>query len=340
VRTYTTLTDVAREIFTESLEEARKVFNADSGLIYSVNRQTGKLSIVGSFGYDEEILEKMKEKGVGDLKSCLACQRMDTVKVDNLATEEKCPNLAKVAEGSCICLPITGADKLWGVLHLRRKHADAFTPESIALAQAMNYQFGLAMQRASLFDQVNFLAITDPHTGLFNYRKLDRDMKREFIRSLRYDHQFSFIMADIDHFKEFNDLHGHQAGDSVLRWVARAMEDGRREVDRVYRYGGEEFSVMLPETGWPEALEVAEKIRQSVASAEVSLEGSEVPLGVTISMGVAAYPHDGMNMGDLVKAADEALYVAKQSGRNIVVAYSDLADKPHKRAHPDLAPGR
>jgi len=324
-----------REIFTESLKEARKVFNADSGLIYSVNRETGKLSVVSSFGYRPEILEKMKEKGIGDISSCLACQQMGTVAVDDLATDEKCQNLARVNTGSCICLPITSGDTLWGVLHIRRRYPDAFTPEGIQLAQAMTYQFGLAMQRASLFDQINLLAITDPLTGLYNYRKLGRDLPREFVRSERYQHQFSFIMADIDHFKSFNDTYGHQAGDAVLRGVARAMEKGRREVDRVYRYGGEEFSILLPETDWPEALEVAEKIRKSVESLAVEAEDGEGPLKVSISMGVAAFPGDSGEPEGLIGAADEALYAAKESGRNRTLTYAELVIGPRERARPD-----
>lgn len=329
-----------REIFTESLEAARKVFNADSGLIYSVNPKTGKMAVISSFGYRPELLEKMEEKGIGNIAYCLACQRMDTVAVDNLATDEKCRNLAKVNTGSCICLPITSGDKLWGVLHLRRRFPDAFASESIQLAQAMTYQFGLAMQRASLFDQINLLAITDSLTGLFNKRKLSRDLEREFVRSRRYHHRFSFIMADIDHFKAFNDTYGHQAGDAVLHEVADAMERGRREVDRVYRYGGEEFSVLLPETDWPEALEVAEKIRRSVESMAVEFEGLDEPLKVTISMGVAAYPHDSDELESLVGAADEALYAAKESGRNRTCEHAEQGKGPRVRAHPDLRVGK
>lgn len=324
-----------REIFTESLEEARKVFNADSGLIYSVNRETGKMTVVSSFGYSPEVLKKMEEKGTGNTAYCLACQRMDTVAVDNLATDEKCRNLSKVNTGSCICLPIVSGDKLWGALHLRRRFTDAFTPEGIQLAQAMTYQFALAMQRASLFDQVNLLAISDPLTGLFNYRKLSRDLEREFVRSRRYQHRFSFIMADIDHFKKFNDTHGHQAGDAVLRGVAQAMEKGRREVDRVYRYGGEEFSVILPETSLSEARDVAEKIRESVESLVVKAENGDVSLKVSISMGVASFPLDGDSPEKLIGAADEALYAAKEAGRNRTITHAETKNGPHPRAHPD-----
>jgi diguanylate cyclase (GGDEF)-like protein len=131
-------------------------------------------------------------------------------------------------------------------------------------------------------------------------------------------------MADIDHFKKFNDTYGHTAGDEVLRRVAAALDSGRREVDRVYRYGGEEFSVLLPETEGPEALEVAEKLRRRIESTRVAIDGEEEPVGVTISMGVSSYPQDGSESEHIIVSADEAMYVAKESGRNSVIAHWKL----------------
>jgi diguanylate cyclase (GGDEF)-like protein len=326
VMVITTISTKSRlqEIFTEGLEEARKVFNADSGLIYSVSEKDGHMAIVGSFGYSDEVLDKMKRRGMETATLCQACTDMAPVAVDNLATDEKCAKLQKVTTGSCICLPIVEGDTLMGVLHLRRRHPDAFTPEDVQLAQSMTYQFGLAMQRASLFEQVNRLAITDHMTGLYNYRKMRRDLEREIVRSRRYRHPFSFIMADIDLFKNFNDTYGHQAGDAMLRAVAVALNSGRREVDRVYRYGGEEFSILLPETDWPEAFEVAEKLRRRVDELSVDAPGCDEPLTTTISMGVAAFSEDSLHLEHLVSAADEALYEAKESGRDRVVAHAQL----------------
>jgi diguanylate cyclase (GGDEF)-like protein len=323
-----------REIFAEGLRETRSVFDADSGLIYSVARDTGRMSIVNSFGYSEEILDKMKRRGLGHSGMCRACMEMAPVAVDNLASDdvERCPNLAKVRTGSCICLPITGGEVLVGVLHIRRRNPDAFTAEDIQLAQAMTYQFGLAMQRASLFEQVNRLAITDPMTGLYNYRKLIRDLDREIVRSRRYRHPFSFIMADIDYFKNLNDSHGHQVGDAMLREVARALEQERREVDRVYRYGGEEFSILLPETDWPEACEVAEKLRRRIAEIEIDVGGGEATVGTTISMGVASYSTETEGLERLISAADEALYLAKESGRDRVVSHASLVEQDVRTA--------
>lgn len=316
--------NMLEEVLTDGLEQARKVFNADSGLIYRVSRKTDKLLIISSFGYSPEMLERMKGKGTTFSTACPACSTMKAFVVDNLASDNKCHRLARVTTGSSLCIPITSGESLWGVLHLRRRFTDAFTKEDIQLAQAIVYQFALAMQRAYLFDEVNLLAITDPITELYNYRKLGRDIERETVRSRRYRHSFSFIMADIDHFKNFNDTYGHPAGDLVLHEVAKALNSSRREVDRVYRYGGEEFSILLPETGGPEAVEVAEKLRRRIESTRIKIDGADELVGVTISMGVSAFPLDGLDSDNIIASADEALYGAKESGRNRVVAHWEL----------------
>ncbi|MCG2795902.1 MAG: sensor domain-containing diguanylate cyclase, partial [Actinomycetia bacterium] len=308
----------------DGLDEAMKVFGADSGLVYGVDPDTGGVSIMSSFGYDGELLETMERKGVGNFRSCQACSLMKPVVVDDLATDDKCHCLSGIDTGSSICLPITSGEDLRGVLHLRRHKPDPFVPEDKQLAQAMTYQFALAMQRASLFEQVNHLAITDPLTGLYNYHKMNRDLARELTRSKRYNHKFAFIMADIDHFKAFNDRYGHQAGDEVLREVARALDTGRLDIDRVYRYGGEEFSILLPETDWREALRVAEKLRQNVEALQVDLKDDDEPPEITISMGVASFPYDSSEMETIAAAADKALYEAKELGRNQVFAYANL----------------
>ncbi len=309
------------DIFTIGLDEARKIFSADSGLIYSVDA-TGHMSITDSFGYDPEILGKMKRKWEtrGDVASCLACRRMQAVTVEDLSTDNKCENLARVASGSSICIPITDGEVLRGVLHLRRAEPASFSYEDLQLAQAIAYQFGLAMQRSALFEQVNLLAVTDPLTGLFNYRQLCRDMEREILRSRRYEHSFSFIMADVDGFKQVNDVHGHLAGDAVLRAVARLLEQGSREVDRVYRYAGDEFAILLPETDWQDALELMEKLRAEVERLDIVPPGATAGLGVTLSAGVSWFARNDLEMRDIVAAADRALYSAKENGRNRAVA--------------------
>ncbi|MBN2168248.1 MAG: GGDEF domain-containing protein [Actinobacteria bacterium] len=312
------------EIFRESLEEARKVFHADSGIIYSVDQETGGLSIVSSFGYSRKLLEKMEEKGISHSSSCDACTRRDTIIVENLSADKKCPNLAKVESGSSVCIPITSKNSLRGVLHLRRSETEAFSKDDIQLATAMTYQFGVAMQRASLFDQLNKMAITDPLTGLYNMRRLNRDLGREIQRSGLYHRPFSIIMSDIDHFKNLNDTYGHQAGDEIIRAVAQALKKSTRDVDLVYRYGGDEFTILMPETDGEQAVEAAERYLQKISNLEVTIDSYSKPVAVTISIGLVSFTRETFEPEELIAQADRALYIAKATGRNKVIVHSDM----------------
>ncbi len=159
------------------------------------------------------------------------------------------------------------------------------------------------------------LALMDGLTSLGNRRAFDADLEREWARRERTQRPLSLLMIDIDHFKAFNDHFGHQTGDLVLRGVAAAIAVVVRAGDETYRFGGEEFAVLLPEADADAALAVAERIRRSVASKGAS------QLPVTVSIGVASVPAPGIASRDaLVAAADEALYAAKAQGRDRVVA--------------------
>jgi diguanylate cyclase (GGDEF)-like protein len=164
------------------------------------------------------------------------------------------------------------------------------------------------------------LAVTDGLTGLFNHRYLHEQLGQAVERSLRSGTPVAMLMIDVDHFKKYNDRLGHPAGDEALRTVARLIAEDRRTVDVVARYGGEEFAVLLHAAARPQALEVAEKIRERVATAKIPGADGQ-PLGkMTVSIGVAVCPDDASTAEALLESADVALYRAKKSGRDAVVA--------------------
>jgi two-component system cell cycle response regulator len=159
------------------------------------------------------------------------------------------------------------------------------------------------------------LTVTDPLTQLRNRRAFEQELATQFERARRYGRALSLIMVDIDHFKSINDTYGHPAGDAVLQELARILERDTRSSDLVARLGGEEFAVLLPETALFEAVQVAEKIRAAVASEELRAGGAAIR--VTISAGAANVPHSEVpSAAELVQAADQALYRAKENGRN------------------------
>jgi diguanylate cyclase (GGDEF)-like protein len=175
------------------------------------------------------------------------------------------------------------------------------------------------------------LAVTDGLTGLYNHRHLHERLALEVERSQRSGLPLSVLMLDVDHFKLFNDSFGHPAGDEVLRQVARVLNDTRRANDVVARYGGEEFAVILVDTAKFTAAKVAERVRERIAAHDFHDPAHRTQRGtpITVSLGVATFPDDGVDAEALIRAADTALYAAKRSGRNRVVLFSaQLATAP------------
>ncbi len=161
------------------------------------------------------------------------------------------------------------------------------------------------------------LATHDELTGLYNYRAFYDFLQYEWRRTKRHHHPLSLFMLDIDLFKKVNDTYGHQAGDAILHGLSQLLMKQARETDRICRYGGEEISILMPETRAVDALKIAERLRKSVAAQNFNV-GEGTSIGVTISLGVAGYSRCMRAPSELVSAADAALYAAKESGRNCV----------------------
>lgn len=186
---------------------------------------------------------------------------------------------------------------------------------TLAMTEQMAAHAALALRNAWLLEEVRTLADTDGLTRIPNRRTFDAMLTREVARSRRTALPVSLLMLDIDEFKALNDAHGHQVGDDVLRTVAGVLLDRIRQMDVAARYGGEEFAVILPSCDERSALEIAERFREWIA-----IEASAVP--VTVSVGVATYPHDASGAITLIEAADSALFASKRSGRNRVTSYA------------------
>lgn len=189
--------------------------------------------------------------------------------------------------------------------------------------QMLERSIRYALKLGDTLEALRRLATRDQLTGLLNRRMFDENLQEEMERSQRFDRPFSLILVDIDHFKSVNDTYGHLAGDAVLREVARRMERKARSVDRVMRYGGEEFAILMLEGDSEVARRLAEVVRAEIEG-EVVPAGGDLLLPLTISAGVADFPRDANGADDLIAAADKALYAAKEGGRNRVVTYRDI----------------
>jgi diguanylate cyclase (GGDEF)-like protein len=180
-----------------------------------------------------------------------------------------------------------------------------------------------ALKLGDTLEKLRQLATRDQLTGQLNRREFDRILEEEQERALRFGHPLALVMVDIDHFKSINDTHGHPIGDVVLREVARRLAAQVRTVDRVVRFGGEEFALILVQADRTAALDVATRACVQQATLPVDAGGGLL-LNVTISAGVALLPEDASSAAALVAAADKALYAAKTRGRNRAVSFSDL----------------
>lgn len=221
---------------------------------------------------------------------------------------------------SLICAPFKGRGQVIGLINTYRLGGEVFNESSYELLMSTANQIGMALENARLFEKAKILAITDGMTSLYNYRYFTERLNEEFERAKRYKRDISLIMADMDYFKKYNDAHGHPKGDMLLKDFSEILKKVFRDSDIIARYGGEEFVIILIETAVDVAVEVAEKLRIAVESS--NFYGRETQPGgrVTISLGVASYTDEIKSADDLVKIADNALYRAKEEGRNRVCA--------------------
>ncbi len=174
----------------------------------------------------------------------------------------------------------------------------------------------LCLERIKLYDELQELSILDSLTKIYNRRHFMFRYKSEFQRAAKFKLNLAFLMIDIDHFKKINDTYGHLVGDAVLREAARIIRENLREIDFLARFGGEEFSVILPETDKASAIMAAERISSKVSRERIMV--FDETLGVNISVGVATFPQNTLHSDVLIEVADKALYKAKLSGRNRV----------------------
>jgi diguanylate cyclase (GGDEF)-like protein len=259
--------------------------------------------IVAKYGQDLITSERLEEESVSSkgtaLGAAIAERRVVLDEVDGL---------------HAAFVPLLAKHRPLGVLALEGPTSDeAFDDDDAALFQEIGSQVAIAIQNNQLYA----LAVNDGLTGLFVRRYFDLQLNDLFAKAVRYTRPFALLMFDIDHFKQFNDTHGHQTGDRVLQQFAKLLRQNTRESDIVCRYGGEEMAVLLPETGEDEALMLANKlckrVRENVFQGNAGQE-----LKVTTSIGVAGFGITFATPEEMLKACDDALYEAKRNGRNRV----------------------
>ena len=302
---------------------ARDLFPNTSGSLFMLQSRDDVLESVSIWG------EPILAAKIFAPQDCWAIRRSrvhQVVERDPLMT---CRHL-KDYEGPCSTfIPLSNQGKTIGLLHLQTIDdtgplADAFlsgTPEppDEKLVATFTDHIALALSNLRLKQKLYQLAIRDGLTGLHNRRYMEESLEREIHRAKRKGTSLGILMVDIDHFKYFNDKHGHEAGDTLLKALGNYLKNSVRADDIACRYGGEEFTMILPELTLETALMRAEAIRAGVDQLRVNYRGLELEK-ISLSIGVALFPQNGTSWEITLREADKALYEAKESGRNRVVA--------------------
>jgi len=244
------------------------------------------------------------------------------VVISNLDKFKGFDNPVLVAEKvkALLAVPLKAEGKIAGVLYVNDFVPREFSQREISILALLSTYAALAIERTKLLENTQLLAITDGLTGLYNHRHFQYRLNEELARAQRYKHTVSLMFIDVDYFKEYNDINGHMKGNNVLRTIGYLIRANQRQSDFAARWGGEEFAVIMPETAKEQALNLAERLRVKVEKTPFENEEKQ-PLGkITISLGVASFPADGLTSDELCLAADKALYKAKSAGRNCAVA--------------------
>jgi len=251
-------------------------------------------------------------------RDCWALRRGQPFESDYVVHGVHCPHLGATdaANAWAICIPLVAHGEMLGLVNFTCGAAPVATQRVLMVAAVE--QLSLALSNLRLQDSLRTQSIRDPLTGLFNRRYLEESLTRELARCDRANKPLSVLMIDLDHFKRFNDTHGHDGGDALLTHAGREMQAYCRAEDIACRYGGEEFTLILPEVDAQRAGERAERIRAAIE--KLGVQHRRERLGsVTASIGIATFPDSSRDTGELLRRADAALYTAKQQGRNRVV---------------------
>lgn len=217
---------------------------------------------------------------------------------------------------SLICVPINAKSRRFGLVVAEQKFLNAFNENNERVLGIIGQQVGFAMENAELYQKMQELATIDGLTGIYNRLFFHDRLQKEFGDAQAGGYDLSLVIFDIDHFKKFNDTYGHLFGDKVLKSIVDLVKGCIRSTDIFARFGGEEFIILFPRTRLKEAYEKAELLRDKVSKA--SIKDELISVSVTVSFGVSSFPECASNENQLVRFADDALYKAKNSGRNCV----------------------
>jgi len=236
--------------------------------------------------------------------------------LENFVDTEEFPFTQEREVSSLICVPLVTKTRNFGLVLVEHKYFNAFDEDNLRLLNIIGKQVSIALENAELYERMHEMATVDNLTGVYNRLYFQDRLQKEFENAQKEGYSLSLAIFDIDHFKRFNDTFGHLFGDKVLKDISNLLKSSLRSGDIIARYGGEEFVVLFPRTGLKEAYDKVEILREKIAKTVIRDE--LVTASVTVSFGLSSYPETSSTQSELLKMADDALYEAKESGRNCV----------------------
>ena len=305
------------------MDKMAEYFRPDNWSLPMVEEKKQELYFAIAVGEAAETLKNLRLK-VGEGIAGWVAKHGESLIVPDVYNDprfaKRVDEMTKWQTRSIICVPLRARHRVLGVIQLINCAMETFGDNELFFLHALCDYAAIAIDNARAVEKIQELTITDDVTGLFNARHLYKTLEAEVYRSARFGYEFSVLFIDLDHFKRVNDTHGHLVGSKLLTEVGFHLKHHLRLIDYAFRYGGDEFVVLLPQTGKDAALVVAKRLRDSLRTSLLCREEG-LNLNIRASIGVATYPHDARTPPDIIRQADEMMYLVKNTSRdNIGIA--------------------
>jgi len=310
-----------QKILQTIMEKISDLLQPDTWSLLMLDEKTQELYFEIAIGAGADKLKDVRLK-LGEGIAGWVAQRGEPVLVENVKEDPRFSNrfdeVTLTDTRSVVCVPIKGREKILGVIELVNfLGKGSFRKDDIPILKNLADYAAIALENARYVQRIHELTITDDCTSLYNARHLNFVLDAEIYRSTRYGYEFSVIFLDLDHFKQVNDTHGHLVGSKLLWMIGDVVKGHLRMIDYAFRYGGDEFVVLLPQTSKENSLAVVRRIKD-LLNARVFFAEEGLNIKVTASFGVASFPMDGRTRKEILRMADEAMYLVKNTSRNSI----------------------
>jgi diguanylate cyclase (GGDEF)-like protein len=309
------------------MDKMAEFFRPDTWSLLMVDEQKDELYFAIAVGDAAETLKTVRLK-VGEGIAGWVARHGESLIVPDVYNDprfaKRIDEMTKWKTRSIICVPLQSKHRVLGVIQLINCAMESFGEQEMFFLHALCDYAAIAIDNARAVEKIQELTITDDCTGLYNARHLYKTLEAEVYRSARFGYEFSVIFLDLDHFKHVNDTYGHLVGSKLLQEIGFKIKSQLRLIDYAFRYGGDEFVILLPQTDKHSALVVAKRIQEMMRKT-VFLAEDGLNLNVRCSMGLATYPEDAKSSHEIIRQADEMMYMVKNSSRdNIAVAQQGI----------------